>query len=56
MTGTGVQAVNTVYVAEIIGVLRTGAAGGTLQVQAATEVANSGITIKAYSGGSLLAR
>lgn len=50
------QAANTVYVAEIVGVLRTGATSGTLQVQAATEVSNSGITIKAYSGGTLLTR
>lgn len=56
VTGTGVQAANTVYVAEVFGVLRTGATSGTLQLQAATEVSNSGITIKAYSGGTLTVR
>lgn len=56
VTGTGVQAANTVYVAEVFGVLRTGATSGTLQLQAATEVGNSGITIKAYSGGTLTVR
>ena len=56
ITATGVQAANTTYLATVEGVLRTGAAGGTLQLQVGTEVNASAITIKAYSGGTLLTR
>lgn len=48
--GTGVQAATTTYAATIRGLILP-SASGTLQVQAATEVASSAITIKQGSHG-----
>lgn len=53
VTGTGVQAASTNYVAIVEGVLLTGGTGGTLQLRYASEVSGSGITIKAASNGQL---
>jgi hypothetical protein len=50
--GTGVQAINTDYLAEIIGVILP-SANGTLQVTHATEVAASGVTVRQGSLGLL---
>jgi len=51
VTFTGVQAIGTAYLARIEGIIKP-SASGTLQVQAATEVAASNIIVKA--GSSLI--
>jgi hypothetical protein len=52
VTGSGVQAINTNYVAVLKGVILP-SGNGTLQVQHATEIAASGITVKRGSCGIL---
>jgi hypothetical protein len=51
--GTGVQAINTNYIAIVEGTILTGASGGTLQLRYGSEVAGSGVTIKRASLGQL---
>lgn len=52
VVGTGAQAINTTYLATIEGVLLP-SANGTLQARYATEVANSAVTVKRGSAGTL---
>lgn len=51
---TATDAANVNRLARVMGVLRTGGAGGTLALQCASEVAASAITIRAGSWGWLL--
>jgi hypothetical protein len=51
---TGVEAINTTYVAHIYGVLKTGVTAGTLAPRYRTEVNASAVTIKTDSWGALL--
>lgn len=53
-TTTATDAANVNRLARVMGVLRTGAAGGTIALQAASEVAASAVTIRAGSWGWLL--
>lgn len=52
VVGTGVQAVNTDYLAEVCGLL-VPSSNGTLQLRFRTEIANSAVTIRAGSYGLL---
>lgn len=52
VVGSGVQAINTNYVAVLKGVILP-SSNGTLQVQHATEIAGSGVTIKRGTCGIL---
>jgi len=49
---TGVQAANTTYVARIHGVVRTGAAAGSLTPRFRSEVNNSIVRVMQYSWGA----
>lgn len=49
VTGTSVPAGLTTFIAKIEGIIRPAGVAGILQIKAATEVANSAITIKAFS-------
>lgn len=54
VVGTGVQTLNTDYIAIVEGTLLTGANAGTLQLRYASEVSSSGVTIKKTSFGQLV--
>jgi hypothetical protein len=51
--GTGVQAINTNYMAIVEGTILTGAAAGTVQLRYGSEIAGSGVTIRRASLGQL---
>ena len=49
--GTGVEAANTPYVATIFGMIQTGANGGTLSLQFATEINGSQVSVLPMTNG-----